>query len=74
MSPRQKAAELVDRLSAFQPMNQDVKIPYDNFKASIKSALILVDEILEYLTADGFPLEIKFWESVKTELNQLKTT
>jgi len=29
------------------------------------------DEMLEYLTADGFPLEIKYWEEVRIELNAL---
>ena len=71
MSARQKAAELVDKMVTFQPMNEDVKIEYDRHKASIRCALVIVDEMIEYLTEDGFPPEIEYWYKVREELNSL---
>ena len=74
ISPKRKASDLVDRMSSFQPQNDCVNIPnikYDGFKMAVKCSMVIADEMLEYLTADGFPLEIKYWEEVRIELNAL---
>jgi hypothetical protein len=75
LSPRQKAAELVDKFCTYQPMSEDVTLVYDGFEASIQCAFIAVDEIIQSLRC-AEPISdlgyAGYWYKVKIEIINLK--
>ena len=72
LSERRKAAELVDLFGSYQPCKEDVISDYDYHEMARRSALELAKQMLEYLTIDGFPLEIEYWKNVVKEIELLK--
>jgi hypothetical protein len=76
MTPRQKAAELVDKFCTYQPMNEDVTFVYDGFKASKQCALIAVYEIINANPhSNPFNTNVystmSYWNEVKQEIEML---
>ncbi len=73
MIPKQKAKELVEKLSLKFPM-----ISPDHFvkQQAKQCALIFIDEIIKEIEAWNFGVidytnRIKFWKKVKKEINKL---
>jgi len=71
MTPKEKAKELVDKFYPLADgMNGRGRFYYEIcFKNQKKSALIVVDEILEVL--NQLTLEYEYWQEVKTEIEKL---
>jgi len=69
---RRKAADLVDIFSSYQPDKEQVVSNYDSYEMARLSAKKLVEEMIDYLTVDGFKLEIEFWKGVLFEVELLK--
>ena len=73
MTPKEKAIELLDKMSiqtySYQPYaGAHYNIEEIGYEAGKKCALIAVDEIINYLEVDGFSTQIKYWLEVKQEI------
>ena len=82
LSPRQKAAELVDQMGSFQPEKEwlnfdgDTTIEYIPFKQAINSAMIVAESMLDMdckdMSEEVFNVHIEYWKEVAKELEQLR--
>lgn len=75
MTPKEKAQELVNRMTRPTPKNEDFNL-YDDYYNDFNNygkqcALIAVDEILE-ITTESYDIDhINWWKEVKQEIEAL---
>lgn len=64
MTVKEKSIELYNKF------RNEFPVLSANIRAK-KCALICADEILKYLSDDGFPPEFEYWKEVKQEIKKL---
>tara|TARA_R110000803_G_scaffold163609_1_gene227289 strand:+ start:303 stop:533 length:231 start_codon:yes stop_codon:yes gene_type:complete len=76
MTPKEKARELVERFMDIKPTTSDKlkeQLIYDEAK---QCALICVDEMIKFIIEKQnesmyFEMDLKYWQEVKREINNL---